>query len=466
MGAEAFAIIGLFISLTNILSIIDMGISPTLNRELASCSIKNDLERMRDILRSLEFVFFPLVSGISLLIFSVSSYIAAHWLNGNILPVGTIEESIKIMAFVIALHFFINFYSAGVAGLQRQVFLNIVNITMVTIRYVGVIPIMFYFSPSPVVFFLWQLVISAAHLLFIRGALWKILYIPQHKVVPQTTILRDVWKFSLGVSLINFLGVITMNMDKILLSKILSLEDFGYYSVASIIAMSLAPRLASPFFTAFYPRLTQYVIQQNKEMVASLYHQGSLFVAIAIVPATVFIAFFSHDLLFIWTGSLLTAEYTHTALCLLSVGCFFNAIMYIPYALQLAHGITKISIYANAFSLIIIIPLMIISYHFFGINGVACSWLIVNSFSTLISSSIMHNILLKGEGLRWILYDNSFVIFLVFGATIILKNLMNIQNLGQLIFIVIFLYLVPIISMPTPRNIVIDFLNGTFNYYA
>ena len=41
-----------------------------------------------------------------------------------------------------------------------------------------------------------------------------------------------------------------MQLDKVILSKILSLEMFGYYTLASMVAMSLG-RLALPIFTQF-----------------------------------------------------------------------------------------------------------------------------------------------------------------------------------------------------------------------
>lgn len=466
MGAESFAIIGVYVSLANMLSVIDMGISPTLNREVASGTINNNIERIRNVLCSLEFLFIPIVIGVALLLFCFSTFVASEWLNGNTLPVVTIEESLEIMAIVIALHFLINFYSAGISGLQRQVVLNSVNVAMITMRYGGVIPIMSFFTPSPVVFFKWQLAISLLHIMLIRYLLWKWLRLPGHISSPKISIFREVWKFSLGVSIVNLLGVVAINLDKILLSKMLSLEDFGYYSVASIIAMSIAPRLASPFFSAVYPRFTQYVKQNNRDSIVALYRQCSLLVSVTITPVTVFISYFAYDILMIWTGSIITAQYASAALVLLAIGCYFNGVMYIPYALQLAYGKTKIAMFVNAISLLCIGPMMIGVYPYFGIIGVAFSWLIVNLFSVAFSIVLIHIYILEGVGLIRIFYDNIMVIGSTVFVGYLLKCYLTTPEFIQLLFAILLLYCASFICVSEIRKNLINLLSNLLIPYA
>ena len=464
MGAEAFALIGVFIALSNILSIIDMGISPTLNRELAAGSVSNNIEIMRNTLRSLEYIYIPMLALLALLLLALSPMIAEGWLNHNKLPVSVITQSIQLMSVVIALHFLINFYSAGILGLQLQVVFNIINAVMITIRYMGVIPIMLYFSPSPVVFFLWQLLVSLIHVFLVKSVLWNKISLSEHQPIFNPKIIHSIWRFSIGVSLINILGVLTMNMDKIFLSKMLSLEEFGYYSMASIIAMSIAPRLASPFFTAFYPNFTQCIKLNARDKLISLYHQGSFLVAMATIPITVFIVFYANPILLLWTDSPVITEHTSTLLVLLTIGCFFNAIMYIPYAIQLAYGWTTLTIYSNAISLLSIIPLMIYLYSDYGVDGVAYAWLIVNLLATVIGINIMHNRLLKGEGTRWFIYDNGLILLLVLIAVVILMAVNNGHSLWQLGLVLGSLYLMPLLIVPKQIRNIIHSIRERFNH--
>lgn len=465
MGGEAFAIIGFFITLANIMSVLDFGVSSTLNRELAACAVHNSHEKMRNTLRSLEYLYLPTIFFIALILLSFSSMIANQWLNNNQLPTFVIEQSLMIMAVVIALHLSINFYAGGLYGLQFQVVLNIINIIMVALRYMAVVPVMLYFSPSPVVFFIWQLIINFIHLLLLRGMLWSKICKIQKSPSFELKIIRKIWRFSFGVSVINLLGMITINIDKILLSKLLTLEEFGYYSLASIIAMSIAPRLASPFFAAVYPRFTQYVKDSNTEQIIRLYHRASLAVATIIIPVTVFISFYATRILFLWTGSPIVSEYADSVLILLSLGCMFTAIMYIPYALQLAYGWTRLGIFTSTASIISLVTLIFFLYPKYGVNGVALSWLIVNSVVAIIGISIMHKYLMSNkDGVKWLIYDNGYVLAVVLISSTLLKNIFTAETLLELLLVLMILYLVPILGISSQRKSVVNLLRTILRY--
>ena len=60
-----------------------------------------------------------------------------------------------------------------------------------------------------------------------------------NKAVFQKQLLKGIWRFTAGMSGISILAVILTQLDKVILSKMLSLEMFGYYTLASMVAMSL-----------------------------------------------------------------------------------------------------------------------------------------------------------------------------------------------------------------------------------
>ena len=63
LGIEAYGLIGFFLTLVAILSLLDLGLGTTLNRRLAQLSIeKNAAQEMCDLLRTLELIY--LIIGI------------------------------------------------------------------------------------------------------------------------------------------------------------------------------------------------------------------------------------------------------------------------------------------------------------------------------------------------------------------------------------------------------------------
>ncbi|MDM8546570.1 oligosaccharide flippase family protein [Candidatus Venteria ishoeyi] len=463
MGSEAFALIGLFIALANLLSALDFGISPTLNRELAACSVNHAVEKMRNTLRTFEVVYFIIILLVIAGLVGASSYVAESWLQNNQLSTKTVAQSLQLMAVVIALHLLTNFYSAGLAGLQYQIQVNTVNAVMATLRYAAIVPLMHTVSASPVFFFIWQLLIGLLHLLTIMLIIWRKIPASTHRPVFQKDIIHAVWKFSAGVSIISIMGLVLVQLDRIFLSHWLSLETFGYYSVASIIAMSIAPRIASPFFAALYPRLTQYFKQGEEDKSIALYHNGCFMLALILIPLSLFIALYAQELLWLWTSDHKTVNNAASTLTLLALGCLFHGMMYIPYALQLAHARIKIALYLNIISLCIAVPLMLILYTNHGANGVAFTWFILNAFSTLIGVFMIHRHLLKGEYKKWLLYDNGPVFIIALLPAVAARLLFYDISLIGLLLILCMMFFLPVVLISTSRSRLVKIFQGHFS---
>ncbi len=460
MGSEAFALVGLFIALANLLSALDFGISPTLNRELAVCSINHATEKMRNTLRTFEITYLVIVLLVIAGLIGASSYLAESWLQNNQISTEIVHQSLQLMALVIALHLLVNFYSAGLYGLQYQLQANVINAIMATLRYAAVVPLMYTISASPVFFFTWQLIIGVIHLSIIMLMVWRKIPAPKHRPLFQKQIIRTLWKFSAGVSIISILGLLFAQLDRILLSRWLSLEALGYYSVASIIAMSIAPRIASPFFSAIYPRLTQHFKLGEEDKSISLYHSSSLILALILVPLSIFIAMFAKELLWLWTNDQHTVNSSAFTLTLLSSGCLFHGMMYIPYALQLAHARIKIAMYTNMIALLIAAFLMLILYRNHGANGVAFAWLIVNFFAATLGTFMVHRHLLKGQYKKWIMYDNGLVFLIALPPAIAGKLLFSPISLIELFLILLVMFCLPVLLISESRRRLLTIIHG------
>ena len=72
-------------------------------------------------------------------------------------------------------------------------------------------------------------------------------------------------------------------VDKIVLSRVLSLELFGYYSLAAVASNTLYV-LVTPVATAVFPGLTREAASGNSTGVAALYHRATQTVAVLVLP--------------------------------------------------------------------------------------------------------------------------------------------------------------------------------------
>lgn len=203
---------------------------------------------------------------------------------------------------------------------------------------------------------------------------------------------------------ISILAVILTQLDKIILSKMLSLEMFGYYTLASVVAMSLG-RLFTPVFYSIYPRFTQLVSMGDQEGLKQLYHKSCQFVSVLILPIAIIIALFSHEILLIWTQNQATADKAYLLVSILICGTALNGLMHFPYALQLAFGWTRLSFFKTLIAVILLVPLIIYMTTHYGATGAAIAWLVLNLGMFFFEIPIMHRRLLRKEKWRWYWQD-------------------------------------------------------------
>jgi O-antigen/teichoic acid export membrane protein len=301
LGIESYGLIGFFISLVALLSIFDMGLSATLSKEMARLSVRPGKEReARDLVRTFELIYWGtgilLGGGIALL----APLIARGWLNAQGVAVQTMEEAILIMGLAVALQWPNSLYSGGLMGLQRQVLLNAIRAGTTTLQAGGAVLVLWLVSPTIYAYFLWQILIGALHTAIVGAALWKSLPAGTNAVF-RKVLLANNWRFAGGMTGITVLVVILTQTDKIVLSKMLSLELFGYYSLAAVIA-SAVYYISNPIFSALFPRFTQAIGGGNAAEVTLLYHKGSQLMSALVSPLCIFAALFSEELLAVWFG--------------------------------------------------------------------------------------------------------------------------------------------------------------------
>ena len=92
MGIEAYGLVGVYIALSAVFSLFDLGLGTTLNREFARLSTdKRNEQYMLNLLKTLETLYWCLafIAGITVIL--LSSLIANHWINSGSLDVNIIS---------------------------------------------------------------------------------------------------------------------------------------------------------------------------------------------------------------------------------------------------------------------------------------------------------------------------------------------------------------------------------------
>jgi O-antigen/teichoic acid export membrane protein len=85
MGIEAYGLVGFYIMLTGISGILDFGLSPAMNREMARYSVQPDKAgEARDFVRTMELGNWAMGILLGTIFFLGAPYISGHWINTEI----------------------------------------------------------------------------------------------------------------------------------------------------------------------------------------------------------------------------------------------------------------------------------------------------------------------------------------------------------------------------------------------
>lgn len=406
LGVEAYGLIGFYLTLQALFSVLDMGLTATVSRELARLSaLENKARDMRDLVRTLEIIYWMIAIVIIFVVILIAPWIATKWLNANKLSIETIQQVIVLMGLIVALRMPYGFYGGGILGLQRQVLLNGIKIGIETLKSGGAVLILWLVSPTIISFFLWQTTVAVFGACLITIAMWRSL--PENFAnIPsfQPVIIRKLWRFAAGMSAITVLSVILVQMDKVVLSNMLSLDEFAYYSLASTVSLGLYVIIGS-MFSAIYPHFTGLVAKQDEVILKELYHKSCQMMTVLVIPPALVVSFFSFQIMQLWTQNEVITEHTAPILSVLVIGNALNGMMNLPFALQLAHGWTRLGIGMNMIAIIVLLPMLIIAVESYGSLGAAVIWLLLNVSYIVFGMVLMHRKLFKSELSQWIVTD-------------------------------------------------------------
>lgn len=456
LGAEAYGLVGFFISLQAVISFLDLGLSTTTNREVAiGFEALDRSPRLPNLARTFEIIYLIISLIIVFGIYIISNWLAFDWINAEELPAKIIRFAILVFGVTLAIRWPLSLYNGILQGSEKQVLFNGLVAIFSLIRIGGSVAVLFFVSNTLLAYLLWQLITAMVEIVVLRNAAWRILHCG-NPLPPQIdfSLLREVWKFSISISINSLLAALLKQMDRFLISNLLLLQHVGYYSIVHVIYMTVS-MLAIPFFFAAFPRFTALIVSKKLDLLADTYHKIAQSVSFLAAPVTSVLFFFSYDILLVWTHSQDVAVNAAPTLSTLALAAMFNLVMQIPYVLQLATGITWIALWNNAISLAILSPLMYFLISRLGIAGAGVAWAAFNLSYFLIVPHIMHMYILPNEKKAWFFHDViPFIVLCVFIYGLVYKLYSMVQTqlflfwavlMGTIIYIIICLLLYPIL---------------------
>src|SRR5690606_24034914 len=180
--------------------------------------------------------------------------------------------------------------------------------------------------------------------------------------------IKEILPFALGLAYSSSLWIFITQFDKLLLSNILTLKNYGYFTLVAIIAAGLM-HLSAPIGKAVLPRMTNLLANGQEAQMLQMYRKASQVVAIIVVSVATVIAFFGEELIYVWTGDIEAAKWAAPILFWYVLGNALLPLVMFQYYLQYAHGELKLHVIMNTIMAVVTLPtiyLVAINYGAYG----------------------------------------------------------------------------------------------------
>ncbi|MDA1381027.1 oligosaccharide flippase family protein [Plesiomonas shigelloides subsp. oncorhynchi] len=166
------------------------------------------------------------------------------------------------------------------------------NAIIATLRFPAVFITMWLYGFTPTVFFWHQLAVAIIEVLG--------LYLISNKLKPavaKTELIgwsiqpvKPVLKFALTIAFTSSVWVLVTQTDKLILSGILPLAEYGFFTLAVLVASGIMI-LSAPVSTVIMPRMTRLHAEGKHDEMIQLYRNATQLVSVVAGSASLTLAF-------------------------------------------------------------------------------------------------------------------------------------------------------------------------------
>jgi O-antigen/teichoic acid export membrane protein len=404
VGVEGYAFIGFFITLQAVLQVLDFGFAPTIGRWLARFAAgQEDRRDTRDLTRTLEIGSWVIGLAVGGVLAALVVPFGRSWFGHARVDASALRLTLILMAGTITAQWPAAFYQWGLLGLGKPASMNAVKAAASTLSAAGAAAVLLFVSPTVPAYFAVQIAVAIVQVAVLRWLLWRNLG-GGERARFRPAALRTARRFAAEMTAVTMGAVLVAQIDRVILSRMLPLEQFGCYALGWVVAGGLAVVIA-PAHNTLFPRLASLYAAGDEEELRRVYHRGARALSAMLLPLAIVVALFASPLLRAWTGNDAIARQTAPIAALLVIGMALNGLMHPAYALQLASGSTRLPLILTIGQLLFMVPAVTLLAFRYGAAGAAYAWPAMSVLYLAVGSTWTHRLFLPGAGGRWLLAD-------------------------------------------------------------
>lgn len=412
LGIEQFGIYGIFLTLAIWFTVMDLGMSQTIQREISNDNAAS--KDIADLIYSIEKIMIIIFSITTILSLFILNYILNKREHNLLLNTNENNLVILFITLMLVLKIYENIYKNIFIGSDNQIQLNVLLVKIQTIKIISFILIINYSELNIIHFFIFQLIALTLNTFLIRRKIFKINNIKRGKF--SILLISKYYKYSLGFTLITLLSLTTNHIDRIVIINYVTLSEYGVY-ITTLSICSIVHMIALPITQTFGPKLSKAFYSSSLDDFYLNYHAGAYLISILCGMFTMSLILFMDEILHIWISQNEIEDQIKKFIYIILVGNLIGVLTFMPFQALLAKGILKFSIYINIFISIVMIPSTILISKNFEIIGVSYLWLIYNLINFIICIFITARYVIKNQIISWIKNDIALPLILIISIT-------------------------------------------------
>jgi len=382
LGLEAYGIVGVFISLMSLSGLFDLGLPMSVNRQISV--MRTDRSSLCDIsalVRSFELIILLLAGLIFIMLYSLSSFIAKSWLNLVSLDADMVMGALELASIAIVLRFPIAMYNSCLYAFDYHGRSNIVTTFAAVFRVLAAVVAFEFYEVSLSVFFWSQIVVNGVELLSLVLILWTSKL--EFFVAPMRgEVLKKALKMTFSLTGISITALLLSQVDKIILSKFIALDEFGVYTVAYSLAMGVLP-IAYSIGNASFPSISRFLAAGQLDEFQRIIRKILTLKSILVVPISGVLIFYSDRLLELFVLFTPKADKILDILPLLAIGGLLQCFTVLFHGVRIAQGKPEGLLAINLIALVLFSGLYFWAGQMYGLLGACLVFISFNLFLLL-----------------------------------------------------------------------------------
>ncbi|RPH42561.1 MAG: lipopolysaccharide biosynthesis protein [Burkholderiales bacterium] len=407
LGSEAYGLVAVMAVMQVCFQLLEFGLGPLLSREAARFrGGAVDAATLHAMLRTLEGVFLAIALVGAGAIIAAAPAIAGGWLRVETLSLDTVADAIVLIALATALRWGSTLYRGVVVGFESLVWLGGWESLIAVLRFVAVLPFLAFVSRDPLHFFAWQLAVSALEFAGFALRVRGLMPTPSATRPSRWSLapLRGHQAFVFGVAFAGIVWIGVTQVDKVLLMRLLPLDEFGQYSMTVMLA-SVITMLVAPLSEVIVPRLVRLAAAGDRAGFHALYRHGTRGLCALVAPPVAVMTLFAEPVLAAYSGDAGLAAAGAPVLALYALGNGCLAVASFQYFLQYAHGDLRLHVRGNLLFSVTLVPAMVVGAQAFGMVGAGWAWFATNLAVLLAWVPVVHRRHAPGLHRGWLLED-------------------------------------------------------------